>query len=62
MEDKLAMDELPHQLLQYRYLKMEDKLREKYVSPETYCAVWPEIDNVLQEKVVGGMADGTDQR
>ena len=62
MEDKLAMDELPHQLLQYRYLKMEDKLREKYVSPETYSAVWPEIDNVLQEKVVGRMADGTDQR
>ena len=62
MEDKLAMDELPHLLLQYRYLKMEDKLREKYVSPETYSAVWPEIDNVLQEKVVGRMADGTDQR
>jgi len=39
MEDKLAMDELPHLLLQYRYLKMEDKLREKYVSPETYSAV-----------------------
>jgi hypothetical protein len=62
MEDKLAMDELPHLLLQYCFLKMEDKLREKYVSPQTYSAVWTEIDNVLQENVVGRMADGMDQR
>jgi hypothetical protein len=62
MQNKLAMEELPHLLLQYHFLKMEDKLREKYVSPETYSAVSPEIDNVLQEKVVGRMADGMDQR